>query len=292
MADTMRDAAPLTSADVAEYYDRNTGRFLLMSWGAPSVHRALWGPGVDSVRAAVAHVDTLVAEQIAQEVDDAGPHIVDFGCGVGGTLFHLARRFPQARLTGLTVSRRQVRVAERSAFRLGLAGRCTFSVADFQVAALPEGADAIVAVESFVHSASAERFLANAARHLDAGAPLVVVDDFLASDEHTLSPIQRRRVEEMRSGWRVPSLCTVESFVAAARRSGFDAHLVRDLTPLTRPGSRVRDRLTAAVSPLLAGLGLARIPLYGNMIGGNALQVGLREGFLVYHMLVLRKRAE
>jgi hypothetical protein len=190
------------------------------------------------------------------------------------------------------VSRRQVAVAERMASRLGLADRCAFSVADFQVAALPERADAIVAVESFVHSASAEAFLANAARHLEAGGPLIVVDDFLASDEHTLSPIQRIRVEEMRSGWRVPSLCTVESFVAAAQRLGFDAHVVRDLTPLTRPGSRVRDRLTAAVSPFLAGLGLARIPLYGNMIGGNALQVGLREGFLVYHLLVLRKRAE
>jgi SAM-dependent methyltransferase len=243
------------------------------------------------VRAAVEHVDTLIGDQIAAMVVDGAPHIVDFGCGVGGTQFHLARRFPQARLTGLTVSRRQVQVAERTAARLGLAGRCSFSVADFQVADLPEPADAIVAVESFVHSGSAEAFLTNAARHLPGGGPLIVVDDFLAADEQTLTPIQRTRVEQMRSAWRVPSLCTVERFLSAGERSGFDAHLARDLTPLTRPGSRLRDRLTAAVSPVLAGLGLGRIPLYGNMIGGNALQVGLREGFLRYHMLVLRKRA-
>jgi len=291
MGDTMREVSLPTAAEVAEYYDRNTRRFLLMGRGAPSVHRELWAPGVDSVRGAVEHVDTLIGDRIAEMVDDPAPHIVDFGCGVGGTLFHLARRLPQARLTGLTVSRRQVQVAERMAARLGLAARCSFRLADFQVADLPERAAAIVAVESFAHSASAEAFLANAARHLGEGAPLVVVDDFLAAPEPTLSPVQKARVEEMRSGWRIPSLCTVESFVAAAERHGFEALVTRDLTPLTRPGSRLRDRLTAVLSPLLVGLGLGRMPLYGNMIGGNALQIGLREGFVRYHLLVLRRRA-
>jgi hypothetical protein len=36
-------------------------------------------------------------------------------------------------------------------------------------------------------------------------------------------------------------------------------------------------------------LQLVGIPFFGNMIGGNALQMGLRGGYLKYHMLVLRK---
>jgi hypothetical protein len=41
---------------------------------------------------------------------------------------------------------------------------------------------------------------------------------------------------------------------------------------------------------LPARLGLGRIPFYGNMIGGNALQIGLREGVLRYELLVLRRQ--
>jgi hypothetical protein len=47
----------------------------------------------------------------------------------------------------------------------------------------------------------------------------------------------------------------------------------------------------ALASPVAASLGLARVPFYGNMIGGNALQIGLREGFLKYRLLVFRQAA-
>lgn len=37
--------------------------------------------------------------------------ILDFGCGIGGSLPHLARAFPRARLTGLDVSARSLAIA-------------------------------------------------------------------------------------------------------------------------------------------------------------------------------------
>ncbi len=37
--------------------------------------------------------------------------VLDFGCGIGGSLPHLARAFPQARLTGLDVSERSLAIA-------------------------------------------------------------------------------------------------------------------------------------------------------------------------------------
>jgi cyclopropane fatty-acyl-phospholipid synthase-like methyltransferase len=256
------------------------------------MHRALWGRGVESADQALGHLDRLLADAIA--AFDLGPRpvIVDFGCGVGGTLFHLATRFPAARLVGVTVSGKQVQAARRLARNRGLADRCSFVLGDFQVADVTSSADVIVAVESFAHCTSTDAFLANAARHLRADGHLIVVDDFLTADEQALDPPQRARVQELRAGWRLPALCTMDRLVDAAARQGFEAETTEDLTPLTRPGSRVRDRLTAAVSPVLTRLGLARMPFYGNMIGGNALQVGLRGGFLRYRLLVFRKRAE
>lgn len=281
--------------EIARYYDRNTRRFLWMGsgGGVHSMHRELWAPGVASPRDAADHINRVVADEIADLAapigTDASPVIIDFGCGVGGTLFHLARRFPRARLIGITVSRRQVEIAERLAGESGCADRCSFSLGDFLAADLDVRADVVVAVESFVHSQSADAFLANAARHLRPGGCLIIVDDFLASEIDSLNAGQRARVDQFRAGWRAPAICTTDSLALVAAEHGFAAGKVVDLTPLTRPGSRVRDRLTAAISPLAARLGLGRMPFYGNMIGGNALQIGLREGFLLYELLTFRR---
>lgn len=281
------------SDEVARYYDRNTRRFLLVGSGrgVHSVHRELWGPGVGTPREASDHIHRIVADEIAVVAADRAPVILDFGCGVGGTLFHLAERFPRARLAGITVSARQVEIAKRLADELDYADRCSFSLGDFQTADLSVQADAIVAVESFAHSESAEAFLTNAARHLRPGGLLILVDDFLASEKASLDAQQRLRVEQLQEGWRVPAVCTVDSLAKAAGGHGFGVESRVDLTPLTRPGSRVRDRWIGALSPLMARLGLGRIPFYGNMIGGNALQIGLRQGFIRYEFLVLRRRA-
>jgi tocopherol O-methyltransferase len=279
------------SDSVSRYYDRNTRRFLLMGSGrgAHSIHRELWAPGVESAREAADHIDRMVADEIARLVPAPGPLVLDFGCGVGGTLFHLAERFPGARLHGITVSPRQVEIAERLAGELGHADRCTFSLGDFQTAELDVRADAIVAVESFAHCDSADAFFANAARHLREGGSLILADDFLAAPLGGLGARERQRVEELRSGWRVPAICTTESLGDAADARGFEVEKTIDLTAHTRPGSRLRDRLVAALGPLLARLGLGRFPFFGNIVGGNALQIGLREGFLRYQLLVLRR---
>ncbi|MEQ1855146.1 MAG: methyltransferase domain-containing protein [Longimicrobiales bacterium] len=289
MTDRDSGAEVAEATDVAAYYDRNTVRFLLMGGGAPSMHRALWAPGVESTRDAVGHVDRLVADELAALRAAECPVVVDYGCGVGGTLFHLASRFTDARLIGITVSPRQVDVATRFARQRGLADRCTFRLGDFQSIDLAVKADAIVAIESFVHSSDPEAFFASAARHLRTGGRLIVVDDFLAVGEDALTVEQRRRVAELRAGWRVPAICTGGRFIEAAAAHGLVKDRAVDLTPLTRPGSRLRDRLTAAVSPLLSRLGLARMPFYGNMIGGSALQVGLGEGFIRYQLMVLSR---
>jgi SAM-dependent methyltransferase len=277
--------------DVARYYDGNTRRFLLVGRGrgAHAIHRELWAPGVTSAREAVDWVNRLVADEVEAVGPGFGPVVVDFGCGVGGTLFHLAERFPDADLHGVTVSPRQVAMAERLAERVGHAARCTFTLGDFHTAELPLRADAVVAVESFAHSTGADAFLANAARHLRPGGSLILVDDFLATAEESLEARQRLRVRQLRAGWRLSALCTAEALVVAADRHGLALRRSVDLTALTRPGSRVRDRVTAALSPLLARLGLGRVPFYGSLIGGRALQVGLRQGFLRYRMLVFER---
>ena len=196
------------SESVARYYDRNTRRFLLVGrgTGTHSIHRELWGPGVGSAREAARYVDRLIADEIDAAADGPVRTIIDFGCGVGGTLFYLAERFAGARLHGVTISPKQVEIARRLLDRNGLAERCTVERGDFHSADLGLRADALVAVESLAHSDDVGAFLSNAVRHLAPGGRLLVADDFLVAEETSLDSEQRGHIDRFRAGWRVPGL--------------------------------------------------------------------------------------
>ena len=215
--------------------------------------------------------------------------MIDMGCGIGGTLFHLAETFQASHFLGITISQRQYDTAVGIAASRNLSDRCRFVRGDFQSMALGEPADAIVAIESFVHSESTDRFFTSASNHLREGGYLMIADDFLARGASQLGRRTQRAVAAFKEGWRLQSLCTAKECLGAGEVCGLSPRKDLDLSDLIRLG-RVRDRVIALFSPLFRLLGLVDVPFFGNMIGGNALQVGLREGFLRYQLLVLQKR--
>lgn len=278
--------------DVAAYYDQNTGRFLRFGGSRESyaIHRALWGPGVSTAQEAGNYINLWLVRSIGESEVASPSSVLDLGCGVGGTLFHLSEAFPDSRLFGVTISSRQVELANRLRSTRKGGERCRFIHGDFHTLKLELQADIAVAVESFVHSASPEAFLRSAATHLRPGGLLYIVDDFLARPRDELEEAPRRQVREFEAGWRLGSLCTVEELQAAGAKGGLEVVRISDLTHLVRPG-RPRDRLIALLSPVFRRAGLVRFPFFANMIGGNALQAGLVGGFLKYHAVVLRKAA-
>lgn len=276
---------------IARYYDHNTARFLRFGGGgdALAIHRELWAPRVRTPAEAKRYVNRLVGDAIAALAPDA-PTVLDLGCGVGGTLFDLAERFEQGRFHGVTISSRQRRLAQGLARRKGLAERCHFHLGDFEDAETgPPGrvarVDVVIAVESFAHAGRPEAPFRTAARHFGPrGGRLIVVDDFLARGAETLGGDEQQLVDTFRRGWHLGTVLDPSGWTEAAGSAGFELLEQRDLTPLIRLG-RPRDRAIALVAPVLASLGLERLPFFGNMIGGNALQQGLERGLLSYRML-------
>ena len=51
---------------VARYYDSNTGRFLLVgrAGASHSIHRQLWGPGVDTAEDASDYINRLIEDRV------------------------------------------------------------------------------------------------------------------------------------------------------------------------------------------------------------------------------------
>jgi tocopherol O-methyltransferase len=276
--------------DVERYYERNTRRFLWFGGGrhAHAIHRQLWGDGVTDVDGAARHINELLTQALGRIANGDTPIIIDFGCGVGGTVMHLAAAFPDAHLHGVTISRQQVEIATGASREAGLDGHVQFHVADFESLELDLAADAIVAIESFIHSRSADSFFATAARHLKPGGSLIVIDDFTTRASRDQSPAEQRQARQFRDGWRVPGLCTTRECAKDARRHGLELEAETDLTGLIRL-RRPRDRLIALVAPVAALLGLARVPFFGNLIGGNALHAGLVDGLFQYRWLSFRR---
>ena len=277
--------AGATAEQIARYYDENTARFLRFggSGETAAIHRAIWAPGVKNSEQAFLYLNQLVAQAIQPLIGPApaATHLLDLGCGVGGTATWLAQKLG-IQVTGITNSVVQRQVASQRAEKLGLAGQCRFILADF-AAPLPDlqPVQAACAIESFVHAGDGSAFFALAARQIIPGGRLVICDDFL-NPPH--SPQARRWIERFIRGWHLNNLLPTQVALELAAQAGFRLLEAHDLTPYLR-----------SFHPLALGLVtlITRLPLrsayWHNLSGGTALQICVRRGWTKYQALVWEK---
>ncbi|MEO7196279.1 MAG: methyltransferase domain-containing protein [Pseudonocardiaceae bacterium] len=108
----------------------------------------------------------------------SGSHVLDVGCGVGGPGVRIAQ-LTGARVTGISVSREQVRLANSLAESAGLAERVVFQQANAMEMPFPtQSFDAAIALESFPHIPDRGQALAQICRSLRPGGRLVLTDLF------------------------------------------------------------------------------------------------------------------
>jgi cyclopropane fatty-acyl-phospholipid synthase-like methyltransferase len=270
---------------VRRFYDRNTPLFRRLGEGRTSIHRAVWGPGAADRAAAFHYVEERLLAVIA---DVERPRVVDLGCGVGGSLLHLAARRDDLSAEGLTISGAQVEAAAGLVAEAGLTERVRVRQGDFL--APPDdlvGADLVFSIEAFVHGPDPAAYFRAAAGLLRPGGLLALCDDLLTPAGAAPTPEGRRRLDDFRSGWRVGSLVTVEEAVDLAADAGLAIVDDDDLTPwleLGRPRDRAIRVLVGASRPLRPSSEYWR-----SLSGGDALQRCLGAGLVDYRLLVLRR---
>lgn len=268
--------------DVRRYYDHNTASFLRTGQGGQSIHRAVWGPGVQTRDEAFAYLDVLLLELLGQRPE---PRVLDLGCGVGASLLRLARR-EGLHGVGVTLSPVQAKFAQEQFVATGLAERLRCVEASFtQLPAELGEFDLAFSIEAFIHSPTPEAYFAEAAKHLKPGAQLALVDDFLTGQPET--PRTRRWLHEVEIGWYANTLRTPEQLAATAASYGLTLTRNDDLTQyleLRRP----RDLFLTAVMSVGRYLPI-RSPLWKSWLGGNALQLALQARAIEYRFLVFEK---
>ena len=275
------------AAQIRRYYDRQTSAFVAFGQGGGigAIHRAVWGPGTSNRPQAFRYVGNQIAEHIGRlPPTSEAPHVVDLGCGVGGSLCYLAGRLP-IRATGITLSLVQARLAEQRVRAAGVSDRVRCIEGDY--CALPSGigpADLAYAIESFVHGPDPARFFAQCSRLVRPGGVLLICDDFRRS---TTGPAATPTIERFCRGWHVNALLQPGELRSLASAAGFEHESTLDLSPYLEI-NRTRDRVIKAVLALLGWLPLERTPL-GHLLGGSALQTCLERGWIGYELALFRR---
>lgn len=271
---------------VADYYDRNTRRFLRLGRGGSqlAIHRAVWGPGVRKTRQAALFVNRRIEEQIAA-VD--AQRILDLGCGVGGTMIDLASS-RDGRFAGVTISRTQKQIGDELILTRGFQERIRIFEGDFsdpKVFRLFPDQQVIYAVESLIHLPAETDITDYIVESLAPGGRLIICDDMLAQDEESLNKKEQSLLDQFRTHWHTSGIRPATEWIGRFEEAGLETVSAEDFTPwlkLFRP----RDLFAAAAAPLLKG---SSAPWAENIVGGSALQRLLKQGLVQYRFLTFRK---
>jgi len=211
-------------AAIADHYDA-LDPFYRKVWGE-HVHHGLWATGREDKDEAIGALYRLICDRIQV---DTGERICDVGCGYGALARLLAREF-DARVTGLTVSRRQWEYAERSRAR---DSRLEFMLRDWLENALPGDCfDKVVAVESCEHMHDKEKFFQEIYRVLRPGGRFAVTAWLSREDPGRLE--ERLLLRPICIEGRLPSLGSACEYQDLIAKAGFCAFSFQDLTDRVR----------------------------------------------------------
>ncbi|HUE89636.1 MAG TPA: methyltransferase domain-containing protein [Vicinamibacterales bacterium] len=275
---------------IRRYYERHTRAFVAFGQGGPlgAMHRAVAGPGVSTRAEAFRYVEDMIIAVVERHSAGSSPrHVIDLGCGVGGSLCYIAERLPITG-TGITLSPTQAALARERIAGAGLSDRVTVLVGDYtDVPRDVVPADLVFGIESFVHAPDATRFFAQCRRLVRPGGAFVICDDFRRA---AAGPEATAAIERFRRGWHINTLLEPEDLLALAAAAGFDHESTTDLSPYVEI-SRLRDRLVDVLARPIERLPW-RWSRLDPWLGGSALQTCLRNGWLGYDLVVFRPASD
>jgi tocopherol O-methyltransferase len=192
-------------------------------WGE-HIHHGYWNDNESVERAQI----QLMEELARRAAIPRGATVFDIGCGIGGSSLWLAQNL-DCRVTGMTISPVQARMASRKARSLGLVSQVRFLVQDAnQWQPEPASADAVWLIESSEHFLDTKGFFARCATALKPGGTLAVCawlrrDGVAPDHDHEL-------VAEIVEAMLTPSLDNLSSYCQWMSDAGLAVTVADDIT--------------------------------------------------------------
>jgi tocopherol O-methyltransferase len=221
---------------IADHYDILSPYYKKI-WGV-HLHHGLWRTGQET--------DHEATQNLVDELDKLGQvakgsKILDVGCGYAGAAVYHASNM-SCHVTGITVSKTQVEMAQQYAAERGVTDNTRFLVMDAEQIDFPgeDGTfDVVYTTEVLSHLVDKTKFFNHAARVLKPGGTLCLMDWFKAPD---LTPQQEIEwVKPIEYGMLLPNLQTMDDYEAMATAVGFQQVYSEDIS---RPSEKTWHILT------------------------------------------------
>ncbi len=272
--------SPAARAVLEEHFD--AGANLYKFWGSPgSVLRALLLGWPRSRHPAHLHyawdlesassLDEAILETTRRAVallDLQGveaPELFEPGCGIGGGVTQVARMLPGARVTGLSLVRRQLDIGRRRACAEGVGERSAFCCGNYLHTPFPDAHfDGIFTIETLIYTPASERarLFREMFRVLKPGGTFVSLDGFRLREPR--SEDERRVVQDVLDGWTMALPPLPGEFCLHAQAAGFEVLRQEEATAHIRASAgRISAIATGVLLPLAC---VARVPLLGGLL--------------------------
>lgn len=278
-----------TLSDIIAYYDDTQSDYSLLWFGQQdrAVHFGYYDDTIRKHKDALTNLNQVLADTVQISAHD---HVLDAGCGQGGSSVWLAKTIG-ATAVGITPVSSQVELGQAYVHQQGLADKVQIKQGDYTQTGFDDNSfDVVWACESLCHADHKERFYQEAYRILKPGGRLVIAEYIRASDaDHQAADTL---LSAWLNGWAINHIDTREQHRQHAESSGFTAVIIRDVTQHTEPSLRVLYRLSIILKPLGFLLRFLRIRSehqHGNLIGSLNQYKALKLGYWFYGIISAEK---
>ncbi|NJK63789.1 MAG: methyltransferase domain-containing protein [Synechococcaceae cyanobacterium SM2_3_1] len=200
---------------IRRFYDASSGLWEQI-WGE-HMHHGYYEPDQPHKDRRQAQIDLIQQLLNWAEVTSA-THILDVGCGIGGSTLELAQRY-QATVTGISLSPWQVKRAQARAKAQGLQDQTHFQVADALTMPFPDQQfDLVWSLESGEHMPDKTQFLQECLRVLKPGGRLI-----LATWCHRPEPrsaVDQRHLQRIYDVYCLPYVISLPEYIQIVEKLG------------------------------------------------------------------------
>ena len=218
---------------IIDYY-RDTENAYKDSWdlnNSLAIHYGYWDTQVKSFPQSLIRMNEVMMEAAVIKSTDK---VLDAGCGVGGSSIFMASVLG-CKVTGITLSERQVELATVNAKKKEIQSLVDFKTMNYCATDFPDDSfDVVWGCESICYADNKEQFIKEAYRLLKPGGRLVVADGFVTDFVNNENPIIRQWLD----GWQVNYLETPARFESFMQQAGFKNFNYRNISKEASRSSR------------------------------------------------------
>lgn len=209
-----------SNEEIVDYYDQTEIDYKL-AWfkkDNPALHFGFYEKEkAESHYEALSHTNRVLSNKV--NIKD-GDKILDAGCGLGGSVFWLAKNY-NVEVTGISLSSKQIQSCKERADSLSLMGQTNFVTSDFTKTPFESNSfDVVWAIESICHAAKKFDFYKEAFRVLKPGGKIIIAE-YIRDARPLTTEDEKLLKNKWLNNWAVDDIDTEQEHKNHMQQAGF-----------------------------------------------------------------------